>query len=261
MKSLGFIGGGRITSVFLQAMKNRDVNVDHIVVSDPDTIALKKLTHAYSVLNVTTGSNTEAAGQDIVFLAVHPPVLKNVLPDIAESVSRAKAVVSLAPVFTAEKISGLLNGYNKLVRMIPSAASYINAGFNPMWFSNSVDGTVKKQLLHLFDVLGECPQVEEEKLEAYAIVTAMGPTYLWPQLNELHKLALEFGMTEKETVDGIKAMLENTLQLMYDAGLSYDEVVDLIPVKPLGESEADFRNIYRTQLSGLYKKLKGNTNG
>jgi hypothetical protein len=35
------------------------------------------------------------------------------------------------------------------------------------------------------------------------------------------------------------------------------EVMDLIPVKPLGEEEANIRNIYRTKLQGLYGKLKG----
>jgi hypothetical protein len=33
--------------------------------------------------------------------------------------------------------------------------------------------------------------------------------------------------------------------------------MDLIPLKPLGEDEADIRNAYRTKLTGLYRKLKG----
>ena len=35
------------------------------------------------------------------------------------------------------------------------------------------------------------------------------------------------------------------------------EVMDLVPVKPLGEDEAAIRNAYRTKLTGLYQKLKG----
>ncbi|MBN2007910.1 NAD(P)-binding domain-containing protein [candidate division KSB1 bacterium] len=257
MNTLGFIGGGRITRIFLQAMQNKDVALDTIMVSDPDDKTLDKLKSEFRKLKVTAGSNIEAASQDVVFLAVHPPVLKEVLPQVAHDVSQAKAVVSLAPVFTSEKISGMLNGYNKLVRMIPTAASYVNAGYNPVWFSEYIGETEKNLLQELFAVLGDCPEVEEDKLEAYAIVTAMGPTYLWPQLNELHKLALDFGLTEEEAVSGMKAMVANTMELLYDAGLSYDEVVDLIPVKPLSESEKDFRDVYRTKLSGLYNKLKG----
>lgn len=252
---IGFVGGGRITRIFLQAMKNKNYMVDTIVVSDRENKTLEKLTRDFSGLNVTAGSNREAAAQDVVFLAVHPPVLKEVLPEIAEAVSQAKTVVSLAPVFTSEKLSGMLNGYNKLVRMIPNAASYKNSGYNPVWFSKYIGETERNLLQELFTNFGNCPEVDEDKLEAYAIVTAMGPTYLWPQLNELHKLALDFGLSEKETVAGMKAMVANTMELLYETGLSYEEVVDLIPVKPLGEHEEQIRDMYRSKLTGLYNKL------
>ncbi|MBD3375252.1 pyrroline-5-carboxylate reductase [candidate division KSB1 bacterium] len=257
MNSLGFIGGGRITRIFLLAMKNKHVSIEKIVVSDPDTSTLEKLIIEFSELNIKAGSNIEAALQEIVFVAVHPPVLKEVLPKISDSVSQAKAVVSLAPVFTAEKLSAMLNGYNKLIRMIPNAASFMNSGYNPVWYSNSVGETEKNLLQELFVAFGEAPEVEEDKLEAYALITAMGPTYLWPQLHELHKLALDFGLTQKETISAIKAMVANTIDLLYDAGLSYEEVVDLIPVKPLAEFEQQIREIYDKKLTGLHNKLKG----
>jgi pyrroline-5-carboxylate reductase len=257
MNTFGFIGGGRITRIFLQAMQNKKVNVDKILVSDLDSNALQKLTDTFSSLNVFIGSNVEAAKQDVVFLAVHPPVLKDVLPEIADEVQNAQAIVSLAPVFTAEKLSAMLKGYNRLARMIPNAATLINTGYNPVWFSKYIGETEKNLLKEFFAMLGDCPEVDEEKLEAYAIITAMGPTYLWPQVNELHKLSLEFGLTEQETADGMKAMVANTMELLYDADLSYDNVVDLIPVKPLGESEGQIREIYRSKLTGLYNKLTG----
>ncbi len=38
-KTLGFIGGGRITRIFLQAFRNKDVSFDDVVVYDhnPET--------------------------------------------------------------------------------------------------------------------------------------------------------------------------------------------------------------------------------
>jgi pyrroline-5-carboxylate reductase len=51
-------------------------------------------------------------------------------------------------------------------------------------------------------------------------------------------------------------MLKGTLKIVKDSGLSPAEVMDLIPVKPLGGEEANIRNIYRTKLQGLYGKLK-----
>jgi pyrroline-5-carboxylate reductase len=52
-------------------------------------------------------------------------------------------------------------------------------------------------------------------------------------------------------------MLKGAIETIDESGLSPDEVMDLIPVKPLGEDEAAIRNAYRTKLTGLYQKLKG----
>ncbi|MBN1466799.1 NAD(P)-binding domain-containing protein [candidate division KSB1 bacterium] len=238
MQKIGFIGGGRVVRIMLQAMQNEKMTFERIVVSDPDRTNLDRLIRAFVDLQVTAGSNIDAAAQEIVFLAVHPPMLKEVLAEIAPIVQQAQAVVSLAPVFKAEKIAALLNGYNRIARMIPNAATLMNRGYNPLWVSEKIGESAKNALMHLFSALGDCPAVEEDKLEAYAILTAMGPTYLWPQLQELHQLSLEFGLTEEETKAGMKAMLSNTVDLLYDSGLSYEEVVDLIPVKPLGDGEA-----------------------
>jgi len=43
---------------------------------------------------------------------------------------------------------------------------------------------------------------------------------------------------------------------MYKSGLSASEVIDLIPVKPIGENEAQIAEIYKTKLIGLFEKIK-----
>jgi len=255
-KTIGFIGGGRIVRIFIEAMHRQGALPTSIVIYDPQMDILKKLQSSYPEAPIRVGSLQDVAAQDIVFLAVHPPQMAEVCKAIAGFIKPVSIVVSLAPVWTSEKLASILST-RRLVRMIPNAASYMNSGYNPVWFSASIEKSEKNHLVDSFKIFGYCPEVEEEKLEAYAIITAMGPTYLWPQLEELHRLGLEFGLSEEEVVTGMKGMLANTVELLYDSGLDYDSVVDLIPVKPLGESEADFRAAYRTKLSGLYKKLKG----
>jgi len=256
MNTLGFIGGGRIVRIFIEAIHRRNSIPEKIVVSDPNSNTIKKLQADYPAVPIFSASAQDVAVQDIVFLAVHPPQIGEVCKEIAGFVKPSSVVVSLAPVVQSEKLAGML-GTQRLVRMIPNAASYINTGYNPVWFSKYIGETEKNLLKEFFNTFGTCPEVSEEKLEAYAIVTAMGSTYFWPQLNELHKLGLEFGLSEDELRKGIKTMMMNTVDLLYDSDLDYDKVTDLIPVKPLGESEQTFREIYKTKLTGLYEKLSG----
>ena len=43
---------------------------------------------------------------------------------------------------------------------------------------------------------------------------------------------------------------------MYTSDLTAEEVIDLIPVKPIGEHEAQITEIYKTKLIGLFEKIK-----
>ena len=59
-------------------------------------------------------------------------------------------------------------------------------------------------------------------------------------------------MRQKSIYETIIASLE----LMYKSGLSATEVIDLIPVKPIGEHEQQITEIYKTKLIGLFEKIK-----
>ena len=59
----------------------------------------------------------------------------------------------------------------------------------------------------LLSPLGECPEVAEEKLEGYAVLSAMGPTYLWFQLQALREVAAGFGLSEADIAPAMKRMV------------------------------------------------------
>jgi pyrroline-5-carboxylate reductase len=200
-------------------------------------------------------SANEVATQDVVFLAVHPPVMLETLQTIKDAVNESSIVVSLAPKITLEKMASVLPT-KKLVRMIPNATSFINDGFNPVSFHPGMDIKEKKKILKLLKKLGKTFETEESKLEGYAIVSAMLPTYFWFQWQEMEKIALETGLSEKEAKKAVQQTLKKALKLYYKSDLTPAEVMDLIPVKPIGENETEIKNILNTKLIGLFGKIK-----
>jgi pyrroline-5-carboxylate reductase len=104
----------------------------------------------------------------------------------------------------------------------------------------------KEGMLGLLSALGKCPEVAEIKLEGYAIVTAMGRTYLWFQWRELLSLAEAFGMTSAEAQDAVAEMVAGAANTLFKSGMLPEEVMDLIPVKPLGEEETIIKPRFRS---------------
>ena len=74
----------------------------------------------------------------------------------------------------------------------------------------------------------------------------------------MENIAKETGLSAEEAQKTVSASLKKALKLYYKSGLSPEEVMDLIPVKPIGENEAEIKSILNSKLMGLYGKLKSN---
>lgn len=255
-KTLGFIGAGRITKIFLRAFRNLKVSFKQIVVIDTNRDVLEQLGNNFPEINATSDDLQSVVNNDIVFIALHPPVIMEMLEKIKHLPDENTILVSLAPKVTVGKISQKLNGHKKIARLIPNAPSVINEGHNPVYFSNSLSNGDKQLLTEIFEKLGKCIIVAEEKLEAYAIVTAMSPTYFWFQFQELYNIGRKLGLSQEECQEGISETIKASLNTLFNSDLSKEEVFDLIPVKPISEHEIEIVNIYQSRLFPLFDKIK-----
>ena len=253
-KSIGFIGGGRITKILLQAFQNKNAKFSRIVVTDTSSEVSTNLKRIFPLVQFENAS--VAASQDIVFISLHPPVIMDTLELLKSDFKSSATVISLAPKINLAKISSKLGQVKNIARLIPNATSYINEGYNPVCFSSDFTRNEKQQVLDLLRLMGNTFEVPEEKLESYAIMSAMLPTYFWFQWKELVEIGQKIGLSEKESNDSINDTLVASLKLMFKSGLTPQKVMDLIPVKPIGENESQITEIYNTKLIGLFEKIK-----
>jgi len=251
---IGFIGGGRITKIFLYALKRSGMFPKNIIVTEPDAAVADRLKAEFPEISVEKAP-AETVKRKYIFISLHPPVFIDTLSHIIPWLKNDPVIISLAPKITIKKISDELSGYNMIIRMIPNAPSIIGCGFNPVVYGNGITGQLKNELGNLFSIWGKYPEVEESKIEAYALMTAMGPTYFWFQFYELKKLAQEFGLTENDFLESFNEMVTGAVNTM-NSELTPGQIMDLVPVKPLGAYEETIRGYYNEALTGVYNRIK-----
>jgi len=254
-KSVSFIGGGRITNIFLQAFENSQMTFDKVFVFDTNSDALNLLKLKFPYI-ISTDVLSEVVHSEIVFMAIHPPVMLETLSKIKGVLNKETLLVSLAPKITMEKMATALDGFSNIARMNPSASTIVNKGVNPVAFDSKVSAVTKLRFLKMMQPLGLTPEVAESKIEAYAVISAMGHTYFFFQLQKLKDLAVRFGMDEMEAQAVITDMLWGTTETLFKSGLTYDEVANLVPVKPMGEVEETIKGFYDQYLTGIFNKIK-----
>ena len=72
----------------------------------------------------------------------------------------------------------------------------------------------------------------------------------------MEEIAMKTGFSEADAKKVIKDTLSRSIKLYYKSDLTPDEVIDLIPVKPIGENEEQIEQILETKLLGLFDKIK-----
>jgi pyrroline-5-carboxylate reductase len=253
--TIGFIGGGRITRILLQAFANKKINLLQASVYDTDPEVTRQLKKRFPDIHIR--SLEKVAAQQTVIIALHPPVIMETLEKIAPVLTPKTVVASLAPKITSAMISSKIPQVSRLVRLIPIAPSVINEGYNPIWFAPGFPSDEKEIVFQMLDFLGTTLEVDESKLEAYAVISAMAPTYFWFQWKKLVELGEEFGLTHHESKEALLQCMYGSLETIFTSGIPTSEVMDLIPVKPIGNYEKEIEAIYEKQLRELYHKLKG----
>jgi len=253
MRSAGFIGGGRVTRILAGGWARAGALPARMLVHDPSREALDALEAV--VPRIERVSPETAAGADVVFVALHPPAIVGALSEIRPVLASGAVLVSLAPKVRIETLEDAA-GTRRVARMIPNAPSLVGRGYNPVAYGRGLDDTTRIELARLFEPWGRAPEVAEDQLEAYALLTGMGPTYFWFQWQALRVLAAELGLPAAEADAALRTMIEGAMATLLDAGLTPSAVMDLVPVKPLAELEPGVTAAYRTVLPALYSNIQ-----
>jgi pyrroline-5-carboxylate reductase len=250
---VGLVGGGRVTRVLVGGWHHAGVAPREVLVNEPDDAAFARLTELCP--EVRRASLEDAAATDVIFLALHPPVLGPMMPALRPRLGTQSIVVSLAPKIPLSALTSGL-GTTRVARMIPNAPSIIGRGYNPVAFADGLDAEARESLARLFAPWGTWPEVPERDLEAYAILTGMGPTYYWYQWQALREAAGTCGLSPESVDEALRHMLDGALATLLQSGLPPAGVMDLIRVRPLQTIEESVTAAYATALPALHAKIR-----
>jgi pyrroline-5-carboxylate reductase len=251
--SIAFVGGGRVTRILLGGWCAAGAVPPDVLIHDPDDAAIEAA-RAYAPA-ARRASLEESARAGVVFLALHPPAIAAVLAELRPRLAPDAIVVSLAPKVTLGALAEA-TGTARVARMIPNAPSLIGRGYNPVAFGAGLDEPGRTRLEALFRPWGQAPVVAERDLEAYAILSGMGPTYLWFQWQALREISQDLGLEGSAVDAALSATVTGALATLLDSGLEPRAVMDLVPVKPLAAAEPRIVEAYREALPSLHAKIR-----
>jgi pyrroline-5-carboxylate reductase len=224
-----------------------------VLVYDTNAQAMSALQAEFPA--VKSATLDEAAGADLVFAALHPPVMGETMEKIAGKFKADAVLCSLSPKVKLSTLKEKLGGFGRLARMNPNSPGIIGEGYNPVAFGDGLPNAAREQFLALVKPLGQSPLVAEHLIETYAVISAMGPTYFGFQFAEVAALAKSFGLDDAAARQALRAMLIGTADLLFASDVPQEKALDLVPVRPMAEHEPAIKQMLQTQLGVIFAKL------
>ena len=225
---IGFIGGGNMGEAlikgFLRALLVEPGNIFTFDVSDD---RLRHLKAAYGV-TVCSGVGEAARAGDILFLAVKPQSMKEVLEEVNPHLSHRPLVISIAAGITLSTIEAALPEGTPVVRVMPNTPALVQEGTAALARGAFVDDLQMRNAVALLQAVGTAVEVDEKWMDAVTGLSGSGPSFVLLLLESLIDGGVLVGLSRQVARDLTLQTVLGTVQMALKTGKHPAELKDMI---------------------------------
>jgi len=198
LNTVGFIGAGKMGEAIVASLvdsgvlKSRDIYVSEI-----DEERRRLIEDRYGV-NVLADNRQLIATSQVVFLAIKPQNLEEVLKEIGGRPLERHLFISIAAGIRIERIEPLLPGA-KVVRVMPNIAATVAAGMNVFCSGHGLTEEDRGTTVTLLSCFGKVLELPEEQFDAVTALSGSGPAFFAHFLQLMAEGGVELGLSRADS--------------------------------------------------------------
>ena len=214
-KCIGFIGVGVMGSSIIKSLLTAALQANQICIADKSEEKANQITATYKVQKQSIsqiGQNCE-----VIFLAVKPQDLGDVLVELSKSLKSETLLISIAAGKTTRFIEEKLSTNNPVVRVMPNTPAQIGKGVSAISGGSNAQPAHLELTKELFSASGVVVELPEENQDAVTALSGSGPAYFFYFIESMIKSGVQLGLTNEiatqlaiGTITGSAAMLQES---------------------------------------------------
>ena len=148
-----------------------------------------------------------AQAADVLVLGVKPYQAAEVLEQMCPGLTAEKTVVSVAAGVSRQRLSQAVEGRCPVVRCMPNTPALVGKGVFALCFEDpALPAARKAEVLALFNALGVCVELPENKFTAFSALIGAGPAYVFAMMQGLVQAGVTLGFQHRESRDMVAAL-------------------------------------------------------
>ena len=174
---LGVIGIGKMGGIIVRSIANVVLPAKQIWVTDLDRALMTQLCHEKGT-NAADDIANLVEKTDVIFSAVPPAAVPNILPQVASSFSAPQWFISIAAGVTTRTLESYFDTAPPIVRVMPNISASVGAAISVLTPGTAADETHLDIAQEIFNACGTSLIMDERHLDAVTAVSGSGPAYV-----------------------------------------------------------------------------------
>jgi len=226
---IGFIGLGNMANAMIGGLLEKKMAAPEDIVGSCKTAATReKVKSKYNICTVETNRQT-AREADILFLAVKPIFLDEVIREVREAVKPGTLVVSIA---AGRTLAYLKEAFGRedisLVRCMPNTPAMVLEGCTGVCAGDEVPREKLDRVVELMQAFGRASVVPERLMDVVVGVSGSSPAYVFLFIEAMADGAVAGGMPRKQAYEFAAQSVLGSAKMVLETGLHPGELKDMV---------------------------------
>lgn len=225
---IGFIGCGNMATAMIQGITGSGEIDREQVMASAKTEKTRKAIAEKLQIQAAADNREVVQFADIIFLAVKPQYLEEVLKEIKDEVKQDQIYVSIAPGKTLEWLAERLGEKTKIIRTMPNTPAMVGAGMTALCYNDLVTEEEVACVCRLCDTFGKTEVVPEHLMDVVVGVSGSSPAYVFLFLEAMADAAVADGMPRAQAYQFAAQAVMGSAKLMLETGKHPGELKDMV---------------------------------
>lgn len=241
---IGFIGFGNMATAMAGGMiRYGGYEPQDITVSARDIEKLKSRAEQMGV-NYTTENKLVAKWADVLFLAVKPYLIAEIIREIREEVRPETVIVSVAAGVAIKDIKAAFEKPVKIMRALPNTPALVGEGMTLYNSNEMVSMEDEAKVLELFGSFGLAEKIEEDKFAGAGSMTGCSPAFIYMLMEAMADAAVLEGLKRDKAYVLAAQTVKGAAEMLLSTGLHPGELKDMV-TSPGGTTIEGVRTLER----------------
>lgn len=193
---VGFIGAGKMGGAIINGLISSGFALkENIMASEVNEEAAKRASEILGV-KVICNNKELVKNSDIVFVAIKPFVIREVLKPLVEDFTADKLLVSIAAGTSTSTIETLLP-QAPVVRVMPNTPALVNEGMSVFCLGSKSDRNHAQIVDKMLSCIGRSVEIPENLMDAATGISGSGPAFMYLIIEALAKGGVNLGLSEE----------------------------------------------------------------